>query len=210
MTLAAKFSENNVATSVSSHLANRLVSGGYFVYWHAIDALQTPSGWYYGYTDSAATLLADDAFLAFMGTATGILTLTDHVPAAPRFITRHISDGTVPAEDEVMVPAMSVEVGASRAVAQYELGTGLKWRERRLVVEMYTRTPTERATLKDSLAIWLDLDTSLTVLDHDADDLAEVGAVRVDSVLMAEDEDLAGPEATTYAALLSAFLEYVA
>lgn len=210
MTLAVSYSETNVAITVAQYLANQLMSGGYFIYWHGVDALQTPSGWYYQYMANSPSLIADPVFQAYLATATGIMTLTDHVPAEPRFTTRHISDGTVPSSDAVMIPAMAVEVGPAKATGQYELGSHLKWRERRLVLELYARTKFERASLTDSLSVWFDPDVDMTVLDHESGTLAEVGGVRVGSVLVAEDENLDGPEATTYAAMLSAFLEYVA
>jgi len=210
MSLAEEFSGPNIVNSLALAVADRLMSGGYVVYWYRRDALQTMSGWYYQYSQSYPSLLANAGFLGMLTAAKGVVTFTDHVPAAPRFVTRHISDGSVPSSDAVMVPAVALRVSAQAVTGSYEMGTRVKWRMRELEADCFVRTPEEQERFKDLLAVTFDDDTVFTVLDHDAGTAAEVGPLRVAEKTIREDVVRDGAEATSYEVLLNAALEYVA
>jgi hypothetical protein len=211
MTLAEQFSTSNVVNSISLELAGYFLTAGYVVYWQKVDALQTgATTWYYEYSANCATLLANAGFVAVLTAAKGILTITDRVPAYPRYIIRPINSGVVPAEDEVMVPAVSVEVGPGVSLRNAEMGSRLKVRARHLIVDAYVRTVAEQAWFQDKLALWFDDEEMLTVHDHDAGNLADVGAVLVQKSVVVAEEVLGSAEARTYEVLLNARLVYEA
>jgi hypothetical protein len=93
--------------------------------------------------------------------------------------------------------------------SRFELGSKLKWRLRHLLVDSFQRTPEEQAQFKDWLALWLEQDTLVSVLDHESA-MAVVGQVELDQVRVDSDRFAQGAEATTYQVLAQAVAEYVA
>src|SRR3954467_11894978 len=106
----AQWSETNLTATVAQYLADLLVAAGYIIYWLPTDALQTGSGWYYGWTANFATYDADPTVQTLLTTAKGMVTLKGKTTAKPVYPTRHTVDGSVSAEDELQVPHLSVEV----------------------------------------------------------------------------------------------------
>jgi len=208
-----KFSETNVVNSVALYLASKLIANGYLLYYHKRDVLQiadSPAGWYYQFSVNKAAILADPTVAAAVASAKGLVTVTDGLPAVPRFIQRLISDASIGPADVVSVPAVSVELSPVMLTESYELGARTKWRYRHLLVDSYVRTPDEQALFKDWLALWFEQDTFIAVHDHDAGTLAEIGTVRLEQVRVDHDRLVTGPEATTYQVLANALTEYVA
>jgi hypothetical protein len=210
MTTPAKFSTRNVANSIATKLAERLVAHGYLIYWHELDSVETPDGWYYDYAAQQDTYLADSIFAARIDEAKGLLNLRRPLTAIPRLLTRPIVDGRVGGADEVPIPAVAVEVKRSVPIENAELGTALKRRHRHLVIEAFARDPDEQDQLADLLGVWFDNDTEITVLDHDAGTLATVGNVRFDRVVVDSLVTVDDAEAATFYVVLNAFLEYYA
>jgi hypothetical protein len=211
MSTPSAYSERNVANSVAAYLADCLLGAGYLVYWHQIDAVQAPSGWYHRYSAEQAAYLADATFAAEVAAAAGLITVRGDISALPRFVTRRTVDGSVAADQEyVPVPALSIAVGPAQADRRYELGTALKWRERHLFLVVLARDGAEQSTLQDALGVWLDGDTVVAVLDHAAGTAAPVGDVRVARVAVERATVADDAEALTYQVALNALLEYVA
>jgi hypothetical protein len=208
-----KYSETNILNSLTLYLATKFLAAGFLIYWHARDAVQintTSSGWYLQYSQNSSTYLADPTFAAAYAAAKGLVTFVDGIPAVPRFIVRLTSDQSIGPADAVPVPAVSVEIGASVPLANYELGSTTKWRSRHLVVDSYVRTPAEQKLFKDLLAQWFEPDLNLTVNDHDAGTLAVVGTVEVLDTAIADARVPNQAEATTYEVLLNSRIEYIA
>lgn len=209
MTLAEQYSTSNISNSLSLYLAEWLLAAGYVIYWHRRDALQTSAtDWYFDYSTTHPTLLADSAFRALLGVVTGIVTLTDSVPAEPRYLIRPIDDGSVPPMDAVMVPLVSVEVGPAIPLKSAEMGSKMKLRGRHLMVDAYVRNKDEQALFQDALANWFDDELLLSVHDHDAGTLADVGSLLVQKSAVATELVFDSAEARTYEVLLNAQLEY--
>ena len=212
MTLAL-YSETNVVNSLSVHLAGQLLAAGYVVYWHQRDALQvntTSSGWYYNYSTQFAAYWTNGAFQTLLQNAKGLVTLTDSIPAQPRFLQRPINDGSVPEADAVMAPTIAIKVGPAVDLGDYELGTRTKWRTRHLVLDAFVRTSHESGLFKDWFSQWFDRDTVLDIVNHDAGTLAAVGPVRFNVVRVDSDEVFDQAEARSFEVLLNARLDYVA
>lgn len=210
MSTPAKFSESNVINTLTIAFADELLANGYLVYWHAIDAIQTLGGWYYTYSTKYALYHADPAFSGQIGNAKGIVTLTEHIPAEPKFIERPITVAGPYPQNQLVVPVFSVEIGSSVAIANYELGTRLKWRNRHLVIEGYVRDRHELTKFKDLLAIIFDNETFFDVLDHDAGTLATVGQVEINDTIVDDFIDVDAAEQTTYQVICNSRLEYIA
>lgn len=205
-----RINEHNVANSVALYLAAKLLAEGYLLYWHAIDAVQTPDQWYSQYSVNQASYLLDSTFAARVASAKGLLTILPKKSAIPRWIQRPTNDGTVQPQDSVPIPALSLTIDPVVTVANYELGSKLKWRVRRLTIDGYARDETEQSRFVDLLADWLDNETMLDVLDHEAGDLALLGTVEVDRVSLDAGFAFDEAEAATYEVLFNARLEYVA
>jgi hypothetical protein len=210
MSQLAKMSEANVANSLSLYLAGQLLAAGYLLYWHTIDSVQTNVGWYNEYSTKQATYLADSTFAAQVAAAKGLITLRGRTPANPTFITRLTNDGTVPIEDsEVPVPLWSVAISTPVIEQNLELGSGLRWRLRGLSIRGFARDEREQSIFVDLLSEWLDQDKIVTVNDHDAGTLAQVGTIQVLNPASNTSTSL-DAEATTFAFQFNARLEYVA
>lgn len=207
--MGATCSETNVANSVATFVTGKLLADGYLIYWHQIDALQTPTAWYPDYSVQQSVYRQDVAFNTLVQTASGILTVVGNTSAVPRVIARLPNDGTVPGPDTVAIPALSIAVGAPNAHTNYELGSTRKWRARRLSIDSLARDEAERGHLADRLAAWLDGETVITVLDHDSGTLAPVGELYLSMPSVRTTTALDSAEAATFAATLNARLEYV-
>lgn len=205
-----KFSETNVVNTVSRYVASKLLAENYLVYWHARDAVETPDGWYFEWSTNYATYMLDATFLARETAAKGLVVLTDSLPAEPRFVERPITQVGPINQNEVPIPALSIEVGPSKFVAEYEIGSGLKWRYRHLIVDGYVRTRAEQAKFKDFLALWFEHNQLFDIADNDAGSTAIVGTVYVQE----PDVDYAiytdTPKATTFQVICNARLDYIA
>ncbi len=207
----AGFSTANITNSLGRALGDRLLSEGYLVYWHQIDAVQTPALWYHAYSQQQAAYLADSTFAAALAAAKGLITVTADISAAPRFVTRPIVDGTVAGQDTVPVPSVAIEVEAMLPRRNVEIGTATtKWRLRPLMVIGLARDVDEQRRFADLLADVFDEDTTFDVVDHDAGSQAAVGPIRVDQMTASRATALDDAEALTYQVLVNAFLEYVA
>lgn len=209
MTLA-QFSTHNITNSLGRALGDLLLSKGYLVYWHQIDAVQTSTLWYHAYSQNQAAYLADATFAAQVAAAKGLVTLRADISASPRFVVRHTVDGTVSGTETVPVPAVAIEVAEMVPRSRYEMGTRLKWRIRPLMVIALARTPDEQKRFGDWLSQLFDEDAEFDVLDHDAETTDPVGPVRVDQVTTARVTATDDASALTYQVLVNAFLEYVA
>lgn len=207
------FSESNVLNSLSLYVASKLLASGYLLYWHKRDAVQiadSSTGWYTEWSKNGATYLANSTVAAAFSAARGLVTLTGEIPAVPRFIIRLIDDTSIGPADVVSVPTLSIEVGPAIAVSDYELGSGKKWRSRHLIVDGYVRTVEEQGRFKDFFSLWFDNNQALTIRNHDAGTLAQVGEVTVVDSVPRYQTLVMGAEATTYQVLLNARLVYVA
>jgi hypothetical protein len=210
VSLLDDFSSANVVNSLARAAADRLLEKGYLVYWHQIDAVQTPTLWYHAYAANQAAYLAAPAFAAELAAASGLVTIRADISALPRFVVRHTVDGTVPGPEAVPVPALAVELGPMRARGRYELGTGLQWRVRPLMVVALARDPDEQRRFGDWLSALFDEDAQFTVADHDGGSGDPVGPVRVDRASTTQAVATDDAEALTYQVLVNAFLEYIA
>lgn len=207
------FSEKNVENSVATYLAAQLLAAGWLVYWQERDALETEAGYYAAYSQyvaSASAYPSGAAVSTALAEARGVLTLRGKVPANPRFVTRPSSSGAVTATDEVCIPAFAIALDPTVPLTDYELGSTLKFRGRHLLLFGFASTTDERADLADYLSAWFDSHTPITVLDHKAGTLAEVGDVSVEDPTVLSDIELKGPLALTYAVELNARLEFIA
>jgi hypothetical protein len=205
------FSTSNITNSLGRALGDRLLTLGYLVYWHEIDAVQTPALWYHAYSVQQASYLADPTFAAAVASAKGLITVRADISALPRFVTRHTVDGTVPGQDMVPVPAISLEVEAALPLRNVEIGTAtLKWRQRPIMLIALARDVQEQRRLTDELAQLFDEDAEFAIADHDAGSQAPVGSARLSQVAATRATALDDAEALTFQVLVNAFLEYVA
>lgn len=205
-----QYSDTNISNSIAVLLASKLITSGYLVYWHDTDQVQTPDGMYYQYSVNQAAYLADPDFLEEVTNAKGLLTVTGDEAANPRFITRLSKDGTVEGQDSIHVPALSIGVGPMVPMGAYELGSTLKWRVRRLEIEVAARDEREQEAIAAMLGEWFDDDVSIEIVDHAAGDLSPVGKVLVTRPSTQTEIIPIGAEAVTYQILFNARMEYVA
>ncbi len=205
-----QFSTANITNSFGLAIGTMFLAKGYLIYWHQIDAVQTPTMWYHEYSAQQAAYLANPLYAAEVAAAKGLITLRADISALPRFVVRHTVDGTVSGPEEVPVPAISIEVAAMNPRSRYELGTGLRWRIRPFMLIALARDPDEQGRFTDWLSEMFDEDAHFTIYDHDAATQAEVGSVRVDQVTNGRATATDDAEALTYQVLVNAFLEYVA
>lgn len=204
------YSEQNVANSIATFLATKIVTAGYLIYWYEQDAVETADGWYPEYSTKSATYLADATFAGRVDDAKGILTLKGRLTANPVFVTRHSSRGTFDGAEAIPIPAFAVEVAQAVAVANLEFGTSLKWRVRHLLLFGFARTVGEQSVFADLFAEWFDAETRIDVTDHAGGTGNTVGDVRVREPSVDISTVIDGPEAQTYVVELNARLEYVA
>lgn len=208
---AADYSTPNIINSISLELAARFLTAGYVLYWHRLDALQTSTiDWYYNYSTTYETRLADAAFLGLLTAAKGILTITDSVPALPRYTVRPINSGAVPAEDEVMVPSLAVLLGPAIDLSSAEMGSDLKNWARRLELDTYLRTTDEQGLFQDLFPLWFKGDATFAIKNHVAGTLADVGTVVVGRSQTATLTVIDNSLAQTFEVAMQAKLDYVA
>lgn len=208
-----QFSENNITGSLALVVANNILDLGYLVYWHAKQAVQidiASPDWYFNWNTNFATYMIEPNFSAAWANAKGLLMLTDYLPTEPRFIERPIDVvGPIP-DDQVQIPALSIEVGPPVEISNYELGSRLKWYNRHLVLEGYLRNRTELSIFKDQLAEWFRGDTPIDIRNHDAGNLALIGTVSVLDAAVDYEINRESTEQTTFHVICNARLEYVA
>jgi hypothetical protein len=204
------FSERNILNSVAMHLGAQLLEFGYLVYWHKIDAVQTPEGTYTGYTANQSAYLLDATFANRIQTAKGIVTITEGEVAIPRFPTRPTTDGRVATAERVQVPCFGVEIGPEVPQLSYEMGTRQRFRVRALTIEGRARTRDELTAFSDKFTEWFDEDAYLPVEDHDNVTSEGPDVVRVTRRLVTREvvEDLG--EQDRFQLELNARLEFVA
>ena len=203
------FSETNIVNTLSVFLAQKLMNVGYLIYWRQRDAVQTPEGWYYEWSTNYSTYMADATFAARVNSGNGLVVLTDSLPTEPVFIKRHIQVAGPIKQNEVPVPAISVEVGPPVAITNWELGSGLKMRGRHLIVDGYVRDRSEQAKFKDWFAMWFDNDTYFTIQNHDDGSLVAVGQLDTNDTVVDFAVEVAGQEQVTYQVLCNSRLEYI-
>lgn len=208
--LAARFSERNILNSLAVYLAPKLMELRYLIYWHARQAVQTPDGLYTDWEANRETYMADPVFAAQWAGAQGLMTVVTGTSAVPRFVQRLIDDASVGPADVVTVPVISLELAGVLPTGNYEIGSTRKWRARHLIVDCYVRDEAEQAKVQDALSLWFDAELPLTVRDHDAGDLSEVGLASVMDPVVLTTSFPQDAEATTYEVLLNARLIYVA
>ena len=207
-----QFSEHNCANSVAAYVATELLDRNYLIYWHELDAVETPDGLYTNYSTTEATYLANATFAARYNAAVALVTLRGPLTAAnPVFVTRPSNSGVVAdTQSEVVVPGFAIEVGPPVVLDRYELGTTVKWRARHLLLYGFARSEPEQGRFADVLSVLFDDAVVLNVFDHDAGSLALIGPLTVLSPSMNTDILPLGPAANTYAVELNARLEYIA
>lgn len=209
MATQSDFSETNIVNSVSLVLAQRLMAKGYLIYWRHRDAVQTPEGWYYDWGTNFTAYMSDVAFAARVNGGTGLVVLSDSLPAEPVFVKRHIQVAGPIAQNEVPVPAISVEVGPAVVMTNWELGSALKMRGRHLIVDGYVRDRSEQVKFKDWFAEWFDNDTFFTINQHDDGSLSPIGQLDTNDTIVDFAIEVAGQEQVTYQVLCNSRLEYI-
>lgn len=212
MTTSLSYSHKNVSNSVATFLADVLVAEGYLVYWHEIDTLQASTAWYPSYYANATLYAADATLQGLIAAAPAIVTLRGEIPTNPTYLTRLPHDGLLGDPAALVLPVLAVGCGDAVPVVNYELGTPLKWRVRRLSVQGALRTQDEQKRLADLLSVWLDNDTMVTVEQHDGSATrAPVGEVRLTRVSVTTSTlPTSDAQASTFGLSLLARLEYVA
>lgn len=210
MTAPELFSESNIVNTVAGYLAEQFITQNYLVYWHKRDAVQTDDGWYYEWSINKTTYLADGTFAADVTAAVGMVSFVDGLPADPRFVTRLISDASIGPADEVPVPVVSIELSAEMHQENYELGTGVKWRTRHLILDGYGRTPYEQGKFKDWFALWFEKESVLDLENHDTGAGAIVDQITFIQVRTDAARFLDKGNALTYQTLTNALIVYVA
>lgn len=210
MSTPVKFSESNVINTLTTMFAAELIANDYLVYWHWRDAVEADNGWYYNYSTNFAAYHADVTFAAKVANAKGIVTLTEHIPAEPKFVQRPITVAGPYPQNELVVPVFSIEIGSPVAIANYEVGTRLKWRNRHLIIEGFVRDRKELSKFKDLLAIIFENELFFDVLDHDAGTLATVGKVEINDTIVDEFIDVDAAQQATYQVICNSRLEYIA
>lgn len=205
-----QFSETNLASSMSVYLAGKLLAAGYLVYWHNIDAVQTPDGWYYQWSTKFAVYKLDSTVAARLASSRGLATLRPKPTAKPEFPTRHTLDGSVPSASELAVPCFFVKVSEEELGTFSELGSKMRERFRNLEVFGFVRDAAEQAVFTTALGRWFDDAEFLSVQDYDAGTLTVFGDV--ESQMPLTDSAIVGltPEATRYEVILNARLRYEA
>lgn len=205
-----EYSTRNVSNSLSIVLADKLLAFGYIIYWPSVSAVQTLDGWYYQWNTAYASYAADSTFMAAWNNAKGLLSLVDHLPTEPRFVERPITVvGTIP-QSEVLIPALSLEIGSAVEIYNAEIGSDLKWWNRHLLVEGYVRDRNEAAEFADKLGIWFKGDTTYDISDQDAGSFAAIGDVQVLDTVVEYEIHTEGSIQETYHVICNARLEYVA
>lgn len=200
----------NFENSIAVLLGNALLGAGYVLYWHKTNGLQTVDGWYPGYRTNQASYLQDATVQARLATAVGLVTIVDRPSALPRAATRPTTGGTVGPQDEVPVPAVSIEVGEVINGEAFELGTTRRWRSRILTITVLCRTPDEQAAVSDLLTATFDDDSTIAVLDHVGQSLESLGSADVVRVSITESTNPSGALAETYELILQAQLQFAA
>lgn len=206
------WSETNFSNSIAVALASNFVTAGYLIYWFEQDAVQTPDGWYGAYSAFQATTYATDAqFQGRLAAAKGLVTVRGKLTAAPTFVTRPNSSGLVPVRDsnQIMVPALAIEVTPQTPLSQFELGTTNKWRARAILVHGFARDGAEQGVFADLLSDWFDEYVTIDILDHDAGTRALLGTVLVERPKTATDIVIDGAESTTWVVECQAQLTFV-
>lgn len=204
------YSETNLTSSLAVYLATQLLADGYLIYWHTIDAVQTPDAWYYNWSTDASTRLADPTLAAQVAAAVGLLTIAGKPTAKPIFPVRHTLDGSVPSENEVAVPYLSVEVDAERPGDFSGLGDRVRERFRTLVIYGHARDDKEQSYLRDALVRWFDDAAFIPVQDYDAGTATVFDEVECQLPLADSATVNVEPEATRYEVILNTRLRYEA
>lgn len=204
------YSETNLANSVATTLSGLLLASGYLVYWHDIDAVQTPDGWYFEYSTKAPIYLADVTFGPRIAASRGLMTLTQSVAAYRRYSARPTSDGTVSGQDDLPVPMIVIEVGPLDSAELFEMGATLRFRTRPVLLYGTMRSPDELRWVLARMETWLSEGVYVEVRDHDSGSLAVVGDVEVVGVSTERAEVPLGPDTLRYEFLHEARVEFVA
>lgn len=212
MPTPADYSASNLLNSLATYVAGQLLASGYLIYWHAADALQintSATGWYFGLTANRATILATPAVASAMSTAKGVWTIAEAFPAEPRFVARLISDDSLGQPDEVQTPVLVFDLSPERTQDPYELGTRVMWRYRALTVVAVVRQAHEQRWVADGFARWLQHQTSVDVVNHDAGTLSTVGMTTLEDTRVDQGTFIDAADALTYQVVAGSIVTYV-
>lgn len=210
MALLDQYSETNLATNIAVLLATNLLALGYLIYWHQTDALQTPDGYYYGWSTNFATLSGNSTLAARINAAKGLVTIRPQDTAKPVYPVRHTVDASVTNETEAQVPWLAVQVDAEQPVAFSGLGDRRRTRHRNLTIYGCTRDKTEMSFLRDSLVRWFDDSSFLPLQDYDAGSTTVFADVEFELPIADSAIIALSPEASRYEVILNARLRYEA
>lgn len=126
-----EYTQENVLVSVMVHLATHLRADGWNVFWHSS-----------GQTEAYTT-----------GPEKGTVTLVQAIPDTPTFITQ----GTRTNSDEIVLPALAVQVTPTRRIQRYGMGDNRHIREISVRVGGLASTGREQRMLATSMIEWSDV-----------------------------------------------------
>ncbi len=210
MSTPEKFSTTNILNSIATDLVAKMLANNYIVYWKERYAVETNDGWYFEYSTKFTTYLADGTFAAAVASSKAMVSITQSFPASPQILQRHITEARSLSQNEIVVPALSIEIGPALGFENVELGTNLQRRHRHLVVAGFLRDDLEMGAIADFLAIWYDNNTNFPVYDHDSGTATEIGQMQtVATVVDSFRDDENAQEQTAYQVICNTMLEYV-
>lgn len=129
-----QYSTDNLQISLTLLLASRLREKDYNVRWQL-------SGEVESFTSGAAS-------------AKGTVTLVKESPANPEHIVR-LNDGESPADYEIPIPALTLQVGPDHRGNRYGMGHSEFFRTRTITIDGLARDEFEQADLERVLSDWL-------------------------------------------------------
>lgn len=210
MALIDQFSETNLATNLAVFLASNLLALSYLVYWHQTDALQTPDGYYYGWSVNFNALKTNPTLAGRISAAKGLVTIRPQDTAKPVYPVRHTLDASVTDETEAQVPWLAVEVDAEKPATFSGLGDRQRTRYRNLTIYGCARGKSEMSSFRDSLVRWFDDTTFLPLQDYDAGSTIVFADVELELPIADSAIIALSPEASRYEVILNARLRYEA
>jgi hypothetical protein len=191
-------------------LSANLLSAGYLLYWHSIDALQTPDGFYFQYSTQQATYLADSLVSSRMAAARGLLTVKDADAANPVRLVRPTSDGTVGSQGAIQLPELVIEIVGFSPGVLVELGSRIRRRQVLCAIYGWVRNRAEMQWMTRQLREWFDCCLIVPIYDHDAGTQALIGQAEIIAADAGSMVVGQGAEAETFEVLLSMRLEFEA
>jgi len=126
-----QYTQENVMLSIFVNLAQHLRQDGWSVFWHSS-----------GQTEAHTA-----------GSSKGTITLIQAIPATPTFITQ----GTRANQDEIVIPALAIQVSPTRRLDRYGLGDSRFHREMQVRIGGIAGNDREQRTIAKSLIEWSDV-----------------------------------------------------